>query len=108
MWSAANSLYCSPCADGFICELGETSPTPAGKTCVDGFVCNSDDLTASAYTKIACPPGYQSKVVVDHKSYLGSCEICIAGKYCYAGTVLGGALDCPIGHYCPIGTQYAT
>mgnify|MGYP002375960728 FL=1 len=108
MYSTGSALYCSPCQDGYICLLGETTATPA-LTCPQGFVCNSDDITAAFYTKIACPAGYQTKAAItDHKSYLGACEICPAGKYCYAGTVSGGALDCPIGHYCPLGTQYAT
>lgn len=108
MYSTGSALYCSPCQDGYICLLGETTPTPA-LTCPQGFVCNSDDITAAFYTKIACPAGYQTaSAITSHKSYLGACELCPAGKYCYAGTVNGGSLDCPIGHYCPAGTQYAT
>jgi hypothetical protein len=110
LFSPIKSIYCSPCEDGKICLLGEVTASPAlaANTCTDGFVCNSENLVAGTHTKIPCPPGYRSKASADHKSFLAACEICPAGIYCYAGTVINGGTACPKGHYCPVGTHYAT
>jgi hypothetical protein len=105
-YSTAGQTICIRCSDGFLCEAGETSASPAGKACANGYVCNPQRQLVGFHHNIPCPPGYQHKAAGTKESYLTAWEDCPAGSYCPAGT--DTAIACPKGHYCPLNTGFAT
>lgn len=104
-YSAAGSRICSRCTDGYLCEAGETTATPASKTCSNGYICNPGRALVGRHHNIPCPAGYFSSSSGE-TSKLNACQVCTAGSYCKEGSA--SATTCLAGYYCPSGTKYAT
>jgi hypothetical protein len=105
-YSSGSTAICSKCSDGYLCEEGETSATPAGKQCGNGFICNPGRQLVAAHQNIPCPPGYTLRTSGhSFTSRTTACIQCPAGAYCTAGSTTN--TTCPVGHYCPAGTRFA-
>lgn len=96
------------CDAGYYCPGGQNVSAPINYQCPRGHFC---PLNSSV--PLGCPSGtYQD--AVGH----WTCDACPAGKYCdaFEAAVLYGEsghgviepVDCPIGSYCPEGTESAT
>ena len=86
------------CTAGYLCYIGNPTPTPdgsnasIGEPCPIGFYCPSGTLE-----KLACEPG----LVITKKGAKSkaACQVCPAGKICVSGSSI--PTDCTVGHYCP-------
>ncbi|KAK1786529.1 hypothetical protein P4O66_017651 [Electrophorus voltai] len=92
------------CHAGYYCPQGQNSSQPADYVCSPGHRC-----PARSPAQMACAPGtYQSL----HGQ--AECVLCLPGFFCagsfHPGTgTMGGCstpAPCPLGHYCPAGTQF--
>eukprot|EP01135_Chromosphaera_perkinsii_P005913 Nk52_evm8s371 gene=Nk52_evmTU8s371 len=89
------------CDAGYFCPLGQSVKSPAASICPKGHYCPAGSASA-----IRCASGkYQDKVGQS------SCIECPTGFFCdntKAAVVLFSSSDCPAGHFCPLGTKFAT
>ena len=89
------SDYWGKCSDGYICEEGATSRTPAdlandgGYPCEAGYYCLSGDVIQRP-----CEPG-----TYNPSPQAGVCLQCEPGKYCNDFAMTDG-LDCPNAYFC--------
>ena len=96
------------CSEGFYCPGGQVTSTPNEYMCPLGHFCPENSSQP-----IGCSPG-------TYQDQLGQkqCTICPPGFYCdnfensttnvtdlQKGTII--PLQCPVGYYCPEGTEYA-
>ena len=108
-YSSINSVACTKCDDGYICEPGSTVST--SRPCPKGHYCiHVTQLEGSFYREqvLPCPAG-----TYNNAEGLGTiCTTpCTLGYFCPPGTAdpsLDRIYKCPKGYYCPSGTQYAT
>jgi hypothetical protein len=88
-------------SSGYYCPSGQTVRNPSAFECPAGHLCITG---SSTYRK--CPSGsYQDEV------RQSTCKTCLEGFYCdnSLGPIVNVTqYDCPVGHYCPNGTQTAT
>lgn len=90
-----------PCDKGYFCPPGQSVSSPNGHPCPVGHFC----IKGSPIPE-RCPNGtYESN------QYSYKCDECLAGYYCdntaQAISNLTG-FECPMGHFCPPGTSFAT
>ena len=86
------------CAAGYLCYIGNPTPTPdgsnrtIGEECPVGFYC-----LAGTSEPLQCDPG----LVIPHKraKSKSECRTCPAGKICSPGSSIPE--DCTVGYYCP-------
>ena len=98
-------LHCSP---GYYCPPGQNSTTPPDFTCPVGYHC-----PLGSSIPIGCPSGTHQDVPLQSE-----CKVCPAGYFCdallasFIFTTSGHGVvvpfQCPIGYYCPNGTEYAS
>ncbi len=86
------------CTAGYYCPGGRDEPSNSSLLCSAGYYC---PMGSGVSTQVACPAGtFRGAVggasVVD-------CAVCPAGMVCVIGTAV--PVVCPIGSYCPPGTQ---
>ncbi|XP_022100039.1 zonadhesin-like [Acanthaster planci] len=88
-----------PCQEGYYCPSGQDIKNPMA--CDAGYYCEE-----GSPEQVECPSGtYQDE------STQSSCKICNAGYYCnVADAPISDytLYPCPIGYYCPNGTEYST
>eukprot|EP01022_Parablepharisma_sp_SALTPOND_P023128 TRINITY_DN47_c0_g6_i1.p1 TRINITY_DN47_c0_g6~~TRINITY_DN47_c0_g6_i1.p1 ORF type:complete len:4331 (-),score=484.04 TRINITY_DN47_c0_g6_i1:2741-15733(-) len=86
------------CAPGYLCLGGSATPTPTdatkGKKCAVGKYCVLGATGETPCEVFKFNP-YEAQ---------GACINCPAGKYC-GSTGMSTYDECPIGHYCPEGTD---
>ncbi|EGD79005.1 hypothetical protein PTSG_01976 [Salpingoeca rosetta] len=90
------------CDAGYHCSvLGLNTTSPADLLCDPGYYCPNGTTQ-----QLACPSGtYQNE------AGMATCKECPAGFVCDATSspvVTGTATPCPVGHYCPAGTEVGT
>ena len=89
------------CDQRYYCPPGQSVSSPNAYPCPVGHFCEKGSPEPER-----CPNGtYQDQ------RYSYECKQCLAGYYC-DNTVTGvsslAGFECPIGHYCPAGTSFAT
>lgn len=89
----------APCAAGFVCGSGSTTPTPGGSKgtspnyiCPRGFYCPEGSSAESA-----CPPGTFSAAL--GATSAAACGPCPPGFTCADGNPI--PIPCEAGHFCP-------
>ncbi|XP_071807027.1 uncharacterized protein, partial [Asterias amurensis] len=108
---------CENCTAGYYCEIpGLTQPTgqcqagyycPIGQSIMNPFPCEAGYYCEDGSPdQVECPSGtYQDETTQS------SCKVCNEGYYCnVADAPISDytLYPCPIGYYCPNGTEYST
>ena len=92
------------CSDGYYCPQGQSSAIPTDYPCPEGHSCPS-----GSFQPQPCPAGTYQDLPGQ-----SACLACPPGFYCnpssndLAPIVSFDEYVCPVGHYCPEGTQYST
>ena len=91
------TLY--PCAGGYICLGGASTPTPldlteGGRPCSTGHYCI---LQGGFTVELPCPAG-----TYEPRGGSPQCQTCVPGYYCTVGAT--EPTQCPILSYCPAGS----
>lgn len=117
---ATDVADCTACLPGKYCTIGSSAPTG---DCLAGYYCRAsaevDSPTGSATNfgvcpaghycplgtgdPIQCPPGTYNTLTqqVDNTA----CLTCPAGRYCDQPGMSTNGNPCPVGYYCPAGTN---
>ena len=90
------------CAPGFYCPEGQSTDSPQDYICPRGFEC-----PVGSAEPLVCARGYYQEDMNQP-----DCDLCPSGKYCdpFELNNVTGVItpeDCPMGYYCPFGTEVA-
>lgn len=101
--NAGSSSPTADCTQGYYCRKGSTTATPSGSATNYGVCPQGHYCPTGTGDPIQCPPGtYNSNT----GRWLSThCATCTAGYYCSQPALTNREGQCPVGYYCPAGTD---